>query len=261
VIRDRYKAVTSKESFVILVPASLENAAGEGNFLPELYGPQPVRVVTLPELKKEGLKLRDSAGAMFFALLALRDALESRDDLALEDSKARLERAYLLRKSEYSVRYPDVGKRRRVFASQLASPVRISSMSVEESLQYIEGLRPGPQAKTDLHRLISYEVSCSVRLANAGLWWWRGAFRPAIYCLDIETALYFHTFFIAPTGKIGFRICPYCTDQFFQQRPNQDYCRVAHREAHRVARWRNKKKTVTGEETIKRRHDGAHKAR
>jgi hypothetical protein len=260
VTRDRYKTVTSKESFVILVPASPENAAGEGNFLGELYGPQPVRVVTLPELKKEGLKLRDSAGAMFFALLALRDALESRDDLALQDSKARLERAYLLRKSEYSVQYPDVGKRRRLFASLLASPVRIKTMSVEESLQYIERLSPGPQAKADLHRLISYEVSRSVELASAALWWWKGAFRPAIYCSNIETALYFHTFFIAPTGEIGFRICPYCTDQFFQKRPNQDYCVPAHREAHRVARWRNKK-TLAGEETTKRKHDGTHKAR
>ena len=33
---------------------------------------------------------------MFFALLALRDALESRDELASKKAKERLERAYVL---------------------------------------------------------------------------------------------------------------------------------------------------------------------
>jgi hypothetical protein len=260
VTRDSYKTVTSKESFALLIPASPKDATGEATFQMELGAPQPVRAVTLPELKAAAKKLKGSAGAMFFALLALRDALESRDELALQAAKQRLERAYVLRESEAPAPFPADEDSRRLFASQIASLV---GMSAEESLKHYEGLRPGPRAKADLHRLISYEVSHSVGLMNAdiALWWWKGAFRPAIYCKNIETALYVHTFFIAPTGEIGFRICPYCTEQFFQDRPNQDYCRPAHREAHRVARWRATKKTATEKETINRRRDGAHKAR
>jgi hypothetical protein len=233
---------------------------GEATFQMELGAPQPVRAVTLPELKAAAKKLKGSAGEMFFALLALRDALESRDELALQKAKERLERAYALRESEAPAPFPADEDSRRLFASQIASLV---GMSAEESLKHYEGLRPGPRAKADLHRLISYEVSQSVGgLMNAqiALWWWKGAFRPAIYCNNIETALYIHNFFIAPTGELGWRVCPYCTEQFFQDRTNQDYCVPAHREAHRVARWRNKK-TLTGEETTKGRHDGTHKAR
>jgi hypothetical protein len=243
-----------------VVPASPKEATGEATFQMDLGAPQPIRAVTVAELKKEAVKLRGSAGAMFFALLALRDALESRDELALQDAKQRLERAYLLRESEASVPFPADEGSRQLFASQIASLV---GMSAEESLKHYEGLRPGPRAKADLHRLISYEVSRSVGLMNAdiALWWWKGAFRPAIYCKNVETALYVHTFFIGPTGDVGFRICPHCKEQFFQNRPNQDYCRPAHREAHRVARWRGKKKSITGKETVKRRHDGTHKTR
>jgi hypothetical protein len=100
-----------------------------------------------------------------------------------------------------------------------------------------------------------------VGLMNAQivLWWMDGEFRPAIYCKDIESALYIHTFFIAPIGGLGFRICPYDGDQFFQQRPNQDYCCPAHREAHRVARFRNEKKLKMAKAKDNRRKDGTHK--
>ena len=65
---------------------------------------------------------------------------------------------------------------------------------------------------------------------------------PAIYCTDLDSAFYVHTFLIAPTGSIGYRMCPHCGEQFLQERSNQDYCIPAHREAHRVARWRDKQK-------------------
>src|SRR5258706_2267133 len=93
------------------------------------------------------------------------------------------------------------------------------------------------------------------------LWWAEERFIPAIFCLDMKTALYLHTFFIAPVGEIGFRICPHCHNQFFQDRPNKDYCCPAHREAHRVARFRNEKKLRAAEAEIKRRSNGTQKAR
>lgn len=77
----------------------------------------------------------------------------------------------------------------------------------------------------------------------------------------IRTALYIHTFFIAPTR--GLRICPYDGEQFFQDRPNQEYCTPAHREAHRVkrARWRKKIKELEAQQSQKGVKNGSHKAR
>jgi hypothetical protein len=87
------------------------------------------------------------------------------------------------------------------------------------------------------------------------LWLVDGTFRPAIYCSDTKTALYIHTFFIASIGGLGWRICPYShceKKQFFQDKPNQDYCCPAHREAHRVARWRDERKKKLAAEKSKK---------
>jgi hypothetical protein len=46
VTRDPYKSVTSKESFVLVVPASPKEATGEATFQMDLGAPQPIRAVT-----------------------------------------------------------------------------------------------------------------------------------------------------------------------------------------------------------------------
>ena len=74
------------------------------------------------------------------------------------------------------------------------------------------------------------------------LWWTGVRFTPAIWCYDMKTAFYVR----ALLGK-GLRICPHCSEPFPQKRPDQNYCSVAHREAHRVARWRlQQKQKATG---------------
>jgi hypothetical protein len=260
VTRDQYKTVTSKESFAILIPASEWEAEGEATFQMELGGPQHVRAATLKEMRKTAKELKGAIAAHFDALLAMRGALESRDELALSSAKDRLERAYGLWEAERPLRpLPEEEESRRQLGEALASVV---GMSATESLKHFEGLGPGPQAKADIHRLLSYEVSSWLgRLQtppNIVLWWMNGSFRPAIYCGDTKTALYVHTFFIAPVGGLGFRICPYDGKQFFQGRPNQEYCCPAHREAHRVARFRDNRRRNHGERG--KRH-GAQKTR
>jgi len=227
-----------------LIPASEGDAEGEATFLMELGGPQHVRAVTLKEVRKTAKELKGAVAAHFDALLAMRDALESQDELALSNAKGRLKRAYRLREAERPLKpLPEEEESRRQLAEALASVV---GMSAAESLKHFEGLGPGPKAKADSRRLISYEVSSwHGRLQTPPdivLWWMSGSFRPAIYCGDMKTALYVHTFFIAPVGGLGFRICPYDGEQFFQKRPNQEYCCPAHREAHRVARFRDKRR-------------------
>jgi len=254
--RDQYKTVTSRESFTILIPASPEEAIGEATFQMELGRPQPVRAVTLQEVKNAAREMKGATAAHFFALLALRGALESGDRMALDKAKERMEGAYRLREAEIS-RWPDQ-QLSEFFAPSIG-------LSPEETLRYIDGLRCGPRASDNPSQLLSYEVSKAVRAplqeAQIVLWWMRGSFRPAIYCNNMTTALYVHTFFVVPTGGIGFRICPHCSEQFFQDRPNQEYCCPAHREAHRVARWREQKKGLTARKGQKEEKDGTQKAR
>jgi hypothetical protein len=61
-------------------------------------------------------------------------------------------------------------------------------------------------------------------------------FSPALYCPDWKTAAFVMTFL----GRI--RVCPKCSTIFIPSADNVDYCSPAHREAHRVARWRDRKK-------------------
>jgi hypothetical protein len=261
--RDRYKTVTNKESFAILIPASPEEAMGEATFLCELGQPVPVRAVTGNELRIAGVKMRGVEGDQFFALLALRGALEARDELALAKAKERLEKVYRLREAKWALtQSPEDEESRRHFSEVLAT---VTGLPADESLKHFEGLRPGLRAKTNPFRLLSYEVSQRVGGANIALWLVDGTFRPAIYCPDTETALYIHTFFIVPTGGLGWRVCPFThckTKEFFQKKPNQEYCIPAHREAHRVARFRNKKKLETAKaKTNRRKSSGTQKAR
>ena len=255
--RDQYKTVTD---FALLVPASEPDAMGEATFLSETECVRHVRALKLEEIKKTAKGLKRAEAEHFDALLALRDSLESMDGLARDNAVERMKRVYRRRESERPKYPPEV---ERILGETFAS---FSGLSPEETIKYMDGVRSGPKASASLQRLFSYEVSQAVGslLHNAQivLWWMEGAFRPAIYCPDIKTALYIHTFFLAPVGGVGFRICPYDGEQFFQDRPNQEYCCPAHREAHRVARFRDKKKRKAAESGKKvRESNGTKKAR
>lgn len=239
-----------------MLPASPSDAMGEATFSSELMGPSHVRAITLDEVKATAKKLRGIEAARFDALLSLRDALESADQLARNRALDSLERVYRLRETEA----PKMGdsdpilQLGGIFASG-------AGLTAEEAAKYMQGMRSGPKAAKDVHRLFSYEVSQAVGSlfqAEIVLWWMDGAFRPAIYCPDTKTALYIHTFFLAPNGEVGFRNCPYDGKPFFQNRPNQEYCCPAHREAHRVARFRDNKRRKNEE---RGKHHGTHKAR
>jgi hypothetical protein len=250
VTRDHYKTVTNKESFVILIATSPEEAMGEATFLPEsmpgVVSPVPVRPVTSKDVKDAAAKLKGVDAKQFDALLALRGALEARDELALDDARGRMERVYQLRERELTQyrKSPENEETQRYWA------------------ELIESLRLGPKAKQNPSRLLSFDVSRTVGQLNTNIvLWWVDRMRrfiPAIFCVDVKTALYLHTFFIAPTGGPGFRSCLYDGEQFFQDRPNQEYCCPAHREAHRVARFRDNKRRKTEE---RGKHHGAQKTR
>ncbi|MGC2791706.1 MAG: hypothetical protein WA899_06790, partial [Candidatus Sulfotelmatobacter sp.] len=76
----------------------------------------------------------------------------------------------------------------------------------------------------------------------------------AIFCPSIVTALFAKLLLSRVSGK-GLAVCPQCGIPFVTKRPNQDYCSIKHREAHRVARYRAKK--TINSKNKKRRHDGS----
>jgi hypothetical protein len=66
---------------------------------------------------------------------------------------------------------------------------------------------------------------------------------PGLYSPTLRSAFWIHALMSGiGTGK-GFRICPKCSKIFWQDRPDQNYCSVKCREAHRIERWRANKKT------------------
>ncbi len=77
--------------------------------------------------------------------------------------------------------------------------------------------------------------------ARLVLWWNKERFLPAIWCPNLKTAFYARAL-LDIVGTKSFRLCAFCADWFRQKRTDQDYCSVAHREAHRVARWRANQK-------------------
>jgi hypothetical protein len=256
--RDPYKAVMGKESFALLVQAIPPlKATGEATFGLEVGTPVPVHPVTLDELTNTAKKLRGADALELSALLALRGALEARDGLAEANAKERLEQALRQRRKELAERLPETKESREEFGRVLAHAV---GLPPEESLQHYEGLLPGLQSMKNPSRLLSWAVSSTIGMwPQLVLWSVNGRFIPAIFCAGLnrdhamKTALYVHTFLIAPTGELGFRVCPYCTESFFQDRPNQDYCQPAHREAHRVkrARWRKKNQDLEAQKRLK----------
>lgn len=70
--------------------------------------------------------------------------------------------------------------------------------------------------------------------------------RPVLYLEDRTLAPYVR-YFVRMVGESGIARCPKCGRWFLQKRPDQIYDTVAHREAHRVIRWRasgSKKKSL-----------------
>lgn len=69
----------------------------------------------------------------------------------------------------------------------------------------------------------------------------RGAkFVPAIFCLSMRSAFYAYLFF----GSRSAAICPECQATFKRKRPDQTFCSPAHRDAHRVRRWRKRRRAA-----------------
>jgi hypothetical protein len=84
-------------------------------------------------------------------------------------------------------------------------------------------------------------VSHALRDARMVLWWSGAEFTPAIWCDNLETAVYALALPMFAGGDL-LGLCLRCKQIFVRKRSDQEYCSHRHREADRVARWREKQR-------------------
>jgi hypothetical protein len=136
----------------------------------------------------------------------------------------------------------------------------------QAELKMIMGRRSSGEWREDPFSYLSRAISqrlCSARFVL----WWKGSPRPtklrnlkrelharidhalaersnllvpAIYCPDLETACYVYELFRF-CGR-GFGICLECGNMFQKPKDGSLYCSQAHSDAHRIRRWRARKK-------------------
>jgi len=250
--RGKYDTVTDQFRLPVLIRATAETSEGFATFEIELGQPH-VRMFKDSDLKNAKRHLTETEAKHFHAVMALVQALrDPKDSIALKKARAAIESSYELRRTEPRFGGPPLPG----LAEGLAKYV---GMSPQHSLEVWEGKRAGPRAAANPAWQLSFELSNELSLGARLVLWWTPdrRFCPAIWCQDMKTAFYVRALLTAFGGK-GLRICPHCSEPFFQERRDQDYCSVQHREAHRVARWRAAKASKS---KMKGRKNGTKKTR
>ena len=253
--RGRIKTVTE---FPVLVPATPKEQEGAASFLAEFGPVQPVRRLRTADLKGASRAMGEHEAKHFSAVMVLRKALGSRPDtLALKKAGELLRESYELKRKRQEHLFPETSKGWENSDFARALTAFVGTASSEEAMEIYQGFRPGPRASQDPRWLLSYEVSQALREARFVLWWDGERFRPAVWCPNLKTAFYARAL-LDLVGTKSIRVCAFCGDFFGQKRTDQDYCSISHREAHRVARWRARKKLTQQRKGV--RH-GTRKAR
>jgi hypothetical protein len=225
--RERNNDVTS---LPILIPA-VRREKREGF---TIFG--PVRTLGTNDMRDAVSVFRVHEAKHFYGVTMLGKALGERpDSLAIKRAVELIREAYALKiKADESdgtafAPFPEPEnpeQERMEFAHALSDLRSLTPTQTKSAL-----LSKKSQA-TNPRWLLSNEVSSAIGAARLVLWWTGHAFKAAIWCPERKTAFYACALF----GML--HICPHCSQPFLPKRPDQDYCSVAHREAHRVARWR-----------------------
>ncbi|HEY6351482.1 MAG TPA: hypothetical protein VI636_18925 [Candidatus Angelobacter sp.] len=247
--RDRNDTVTV---FPILVPAKLQRAEGFAAFPGEGRDIRPARTFRSNDLTDLPKAMTGNEAKHFHAVVLLSRALgKNPDALAVKKAIQLLSeiRSQKIKSDEFPFpAFPepeDPEAERMSFAQAMTI---LDAVPPERSVKVLFGGKASP----NLRWLFLYEVSKALQEAKFVLWWNGEDFKPGLWCEQTKVAFYAY----ALSGML--RICPHCSEAFCPERPDQNYCSVEHREAHRVARWRSKQK-MRGIKN--RRNDGTHKTR
>ena len=216
----------------VLIPCARNEQQGLATFLGELgYENQPVRPLSDADLDKRSQNhplrtMWDTERKFFAGLVNLLDGLQNKDQLTIIRARERLIEAIALR--DGVVVAPDV--------LRATSGMRGLKPGQAEKIA-LDLCTLGSRSSADEKWLLSTYFSQALNSVRLVLWWSGTEFRPALYCSDLKSALYTFVLMRVVAGR-GWGVCPFCGLFFVQTRSDQNYCSVAHREAHRVARWR-----------------------
>lgn len=228
--RDRTNAVTTGIEIPILVPARAKQGQGYDTFHSQLGKPSPVRVLRSEDFKSVFAGLSDDERNQFVELMGLIKALEEKDPVALRKQR-----------EKFAERRQARRRRKEPLDDRVGETVaRVFGVTPKEALDWFYGLDLSGWEKKDPRWLLSREVSEAVEKVRLVLWWTGKRFLPALSSPDLASAFYIHALLHVARGK-GFAVCPHCSSPFVRKRPDQQYCSIDHREAHRVARWRERK--------------------
>ena len=241
--RGMYNTVT----LPVLIPCAFYKAQGVATFLPvdTRGGPKPVRTIADADLDRKSKEsplrtMTDSERDAFSAIWRLIQGLENEDELEINQAHTKLLRVF----------------GRMVIAEPNSKD--FSSMNPREHEQYVNDLFASAFTEDNPKCMLSLRLSQALASVRLVLWESGQGYKPALYCPDPKSALYTFVLTSIFARKKRLTMCPFCGEFFVPGRPDQTYCSVAHREAHRVARWRAakgsklKKKTKGGKNVARK---------
>lgn len=214
----------------VLVPCVFYKQEGAATFLPvDKRGiAKPVRAFTNADLDRKSKesplrKMTDSEWDVFNAIWRLMQGLKNKDEFAIS-------RAH----------------------------VKLLGGAIEQE-QNVEEMFARAFTDKEPEGMLSLRLSQALASVRLVLWESGHGLQPALYCPDAKSALYTFVLMSLFAHKKKLGQCPFCGEFFVPGRPDQTYCSVAHREAHRVARWRAAK-VMKSKEKAKRRKNVTRKA-
>ena len=243
IVKQRRRINTVTTQVPILISAESGEHGYPASFLAPMEQPSLVREFQETDFRRVLLGLREDEKAHFVSLVELITALQRNDPLALERAIERLEKSLERRPepppSKISL-FKGQGKSHGLLLL-LISILRLHREEMLEGNKNWHHLTPKARKKEDARWLLSRQLSERIEDVKLVLWWTGKVFTPALYCQHEPSALYVRALLgLARTTKT-LVVCPHCGTPFIQERTDQQYCSVAHREAHRVARWRARK--------------------
>jgi len=240
--REPYKAVTSQVP--LLIPCLPNEHGHPATFFPVLPGKDPplVRPLSHSEAAEALRKSRNTREHKHYAaIVGLLMAVQSGNSEAQELECQRLYFS-MVPKPQSMAEAAVAQWLRSTPLSKIESIVKADTRASAKVRDLFLAAIRGLQSVQEPHRVLCWEVTRTLFMRIRLVLWWDGnRFLPAIYCEDRTVALYIRVLLRASRGE-GIATCLKCGEWFLQGRANQDYCTIAHREAHRVARWRSRQK-------------------
>lgn len=192
----------------------------------------------------DALKLMgDGETKRFIALRVLQTAIVSkqREDIKAARKKLCAALASDCKKIESSFRPEEKGRQKKKHANYEEGSLMGKMARMFEPCDLADEAKIMTERYLTEDPVLLFAAEMSGAMKNVQLVLWRSgtSLIPAFYATDHAAAAYATAFF----GR-RWKVCPYsgCGKWFISNRADKEYCCAAHRDAHRVARWREQQK-------------------